>query len=884
MLNNRQLKQLMDKLNVPPSGRAVVEKIRSSNPSRNVEGRAGNVACRYPSKKMGCTIQAESHKNELAAIYLWEHDERTYEYYDQPPQVKMSYLKADGRRGAHVTTPDFFVIQEDFIGWVECKPEEWLLNKEMENSTLFVRDESLVWQCPPGVAYAKGFGLGFQLRSSAQNTWAYIRNLAFLSDYWKAEVPHDHIGTVSLLQEKLRQEKALLLSAILDDESIGSADAVYYAVANDLVYVDLLNDLLSEAEHCTIYVSKPIASILRTPSTGSQSPAETVKALSLAAGSIFTWADKTFTIKSFGSKKIILQDDCDEFLTMRRDQLEELCKAGEIQANDLLIDNGKALSDLYRAASPADLEEAARRSAILSCGGGATIVKPVSARTIRHWKQRQREAQLKYDDQFIGLVSRKSARGNRNRKLAPRVIAIMREVIASEYATADAKELSVCWGHARNLCEAEHLLPPSEKSFRREVKLAMSGYDMTLAREGQRAAYSEEPMYFQLDRSTPRHGERPFEIAHIDHTQLDLQLVGSKFGELLAKPWLSIMMDANARSVLAFVLTFDPPSYRTNMLLMRDCLRRHSRVPATVVVDRGSDFHCKYFDGFLARFSITKKSRPPQKARFGSLIERFFGVNNKQFVHNLRGNNKALQRPRQLSDTHDPRKRAVWNLKELLREMETYLFQVYGELEHPALGVSPNQAFQIGMARTGARSMRLIPMNDAVEMACMPSTKSGDSTVIPGKGVKIGPIYYRHALMRDPALARRKVPVRYDPFNLGIAYAYIDRQWRLCESEYSGLFQGKSEREIMIIGAEITGKNKRDGVRRSKNAQQLARYLMGVGQTEAQLLQRKKDLEQRSLYQDFEDDEIVGKPPAFEADSKTSDWSEITTNQMGEFK
>lgn len=884
MLNDQELNQLMDKLNVPPNGRAVVEKIRSSNPSRNVEGRAGNVACRYPSKKMGCVIQAESHKNELAAIYMWEHDDRTYEYYDQPPQMKMNYRKADGRPTAHVTTPDFFVIQEDFIGWVECKPEEWLLNKERESSTLFVRDESLAWQCPPGVAYAESFGLGFQLRSSAQNPWVYIRNLAFLSDYWKSEVPADLIGAVGLLQERLRQEKALLVSAILEDEHIGNADALYYAVANDLVYVDLFNELLSETEHCTVYVSQSIASVLRTPSVRSESSAGPLKALSLVPGGSFTWASKIFTIKSLGSEKIILQDDSGEFLTMRRDQLEGLCKSGEIQADELLIDNDNALSELYRAASPEDLEEAARRSAILSCGRGLTTAKPMSQRTIRHWKQRQREAQQKYDDQFIGLVSRKSARGNRNRKLVPRVIAIMRDVITSEYATADAKELSVCWGHARNLCEAENLLPPSEKAFRREVKLAMSGYEMTLAREGQRAAYSQEPVYFQLDRSTPRHGERPFEIAHVDHTQLDLQLVGSKLGELLAKPWLSIMLDANSRSVLAFVLTFDPPSYRTNMLLIRDCLRRHSRVPSTLIVDHGSDFRSRYFDTCLARFSITKKSRPPQKARFGSPIERFFGVSNKQFVHNLRGNNKALQKPRQLSDTHDPRKRAVWNLKDLLCEMERYLFQVYGELEHPALGISPNQAFQVGMARTGLRPMRLIPMTDEIEMACMPSTKSGDATIIPGKGVKIGPIYYRHALMRDPALERKKVDVRYDPFNLGIAYAYIDRQWRLCESEYAGLFHGKTEREIMIIGAEITGKNKRDGVRRPKNAQQLARYLMGVGQTEAQLLQRKKDIEQRSLYQDFEEIDATEESPTAETKTTSSSWSEITTNQMGEFK
>jgi len=885
MLNEQQLKRLMDKLAVPPIGRAIIEQIRSSQPSRNVEGRAGNVACRFPSKKMGCVIQAESHKNELAAVYLWEHDDRTYEFYDQPPQIKMNYLKADGRRTAHVTTPDFFVIQEDFIGWVECKPEEWLLNKEKEGSPLFVRDAASAWQCPPAVAFASNFGLGFQLRSSAQNPWIYIRNLMFLADYWNSDIPSNHAGAIRALQERLHQEKEMRVSDVLRDQQIGDADALNYAVANDLVYMDLFKDVLSEPEHSTVYVSQEVASILGPARARPKTSPNAVKALTLTPGSTFTWANKVFTIKSVGGDKIILQDDSGEFLTMKCEQLERLSRSGEIQANELLVDSECALTKIYRAANPGDIEDGAKRSRILASGGNlCTAEKSISPRTIRHWKQRQKDGEQKYNDPFIGLVSRRSARGNRNRKLAPRVIEIMRDVISREFATADAKQLAVCWGIARNLCEAENLIPPSDKAFRREIKLSRSGYEMTLAREGQRAAYSQEPIFFDLERSTPRHGERPFEIAHLDHTQLDIHLAGSKFGETLAKPWLSIMIDAFSRSILAFVLTFDPPSYRSNMLLMRDCLRRHSRFPSNLVVDRGSDFNSEYFETFLARFAITKKSRPPQKARFGSVIERFFGVNNKQFIHNLRGNNKALQKPRQLSETHDPRKRAVWTFEELLIALEQYLFQVYGEIEHPALGVCPNQAFQVGMAKTGTRPMRLIPINDEIEMACLPSTKSGDAMIVPGKGVKIGPIYYQHPLMRSPGHARMRVFVRYDPFNLGYGYAYIDGQWRLCQSEYFGQFEGRSEREIMIISSEITGKNKRAGVRRAVTAQQLARFLVGVGQTEAQLLQQKKDAEQRSRYQDFENSKEDRAQPLSATGPTSSSWTSIKTKQMGEFK
>ena len=40
---------------------------------------------------MGVTIQFESHRVELAAIYELEHDQDVVEYYDQPPTFKLDY-------------------------------------------------------------------------------------------------------------------------------------------------------------------------------------------------------------------------------------------------------------------------------------------------------------------------------------------------------------------------------------------------------------------------------------------------------------------------------------------------------------------------------------------------------------------------------------------------------------------------------------------------------------------------------------------------------------------------------------------------------------------------------------------------------------------------
>jgi hypothetical protein len=43
----------------------------------------------YPSRKIGVTIQFESHKNELARIQELEHASDVIEFYDQPPSIKL---------------------------------------------------------------------------------------------------------------------------------------------------------------------------------------------------------------------------------------------------------------------------------------------------------------------------------------------------------------------------------------------------------------------------------------------------------------------------------------------------------------------------------------------------------------------------------------------------------------------------------------------------------------------------------------------------------------------------------------------------------------------------------------------------------------------------
>jgi putative transposase len=161
---------------------AVVSHVRHSDPARRVGGGRSNVTGRYPSRKMGVTIQFESHRVELPAIIELEYDDGVLEYYDQAPSIKLDYYSAGGRRLGVLHTPDFFVLRANSAGWEECKTEEELARLSERNPNRYCSHQD-VWICPPGRHYAERFGLYYRVRSSGTINWLFHRNIQFLEDY-----------------------------------------------------------------------------------------------------------------------------------------------------------------------------------------------------------------------------------------------------------------------------------------------------------------------------------------------------------------------------------------------------------------------------------------------------------------------------------------------------------------------------------------------------------------------------------------------------------------------------------------------------------------------------------------------------------------------------
>jgi len=829
--------------------KAVIQRIRSSPPSRLVQGRVGNVSGRYPSQKMGCTIQFESHRGELAAIYQFEHDPAVLEFYDQPSAIKLTYPSKKGKQVGVLHTPDFFVLRCDGCGWIECKMEDQLIELAEEMPHRYIRNEDGGWSCPPGEAYAKEFGFFYQVHSSATIDWVYQRNLRFLEDYLRAScfsVPQEQVEAIRL---QVMRKPALTLLELLERLTLETTDALYFLIATDQIYVDLSQTPLADPQHVHVFLDQEQAKAYRVLSQSSVHlfPKSSPAAVSLTAGTLLWWDGKPWRVLNLGETLVSLLSPEKQLVDFSVDVFDALLREKKVTVANPLPDDVRQVEELelLKHASLEQLEIATERYKLLGRDSAARAVVP--ERTLRRWREAFREAEAIYGHGFVGLIPQWSKSGNRLPRLSSEQNTLLEKYITDHYETLKQQSMSAAYAKLLQEARTQHIPAPSYRTFCRRIK-ERPRLEQTRKRQGPRAAAEVEPFYWELELTTPRHGDRPWEIVHMDHTELDIELVSARTGRTLGRPWATFMIDAFSRRFLVVYLTFDPPSYRSCLMTLRECVWRHSRLPQTLVVDGGPDFRSIYFEALLAYYSCTKLNRPWAKPRYGSVCERLFGTANTQFVHTLVGNTQITKQVRQVTKSVDPKHHALWTLGDLYEYFMTWAYDVYDQSQHPALGMTPREAFQKGLAHGGMRTHCTLDYDETFRFFSLPTTPKGTATVQPGCGVKINYLYYWSDEFRPATIEQTSVPVRYDPFNLGVAYAFVKDHWVTCISEYYLQFKDHSERELLLATAELRKNRQEQAKPQAITAKRLAEFLTEVSAHEAILMQRQQDAEAQDVF------------------------------------
>lgn len=820
MLTSEKLNQWFYNHNFSEQSQKVLEQIRCSEPSRRVGGGKKNVSGRYPSRKMGKTIQFESHRNELAHIYKLENDDDVLEYYDQPLPIFLDYLSKSGRRNYHSHTPDFFVIRKNTAGWEECKTEQDLLKLRQDSPNRWCREDNGNWRCPPGEEYASPFNFYYIVRSSSEINSTFLRNFVWLADYFQSKpLKVDELVT-SNVQTLVKTQPGISLSEIIDQVEEATIDDLNILIATNQVYVDLNTTFLGKPEQTEVFLNEEEAFIQAqitkvSPLTASNSFC-TIK---VKVGTSICWDGAIWEIVNTGERAVGLLTSGGKFIDLPNNVFENLFRDGKITGLFATEESNinSEVEALLNEASTEDRKEAnARYKAIEIFLNGTSSNKP--SRTQRRWITSYRKAENLYGRGFVGLFPRHRDKGWRREGISEEVRLLMEEHIQTFYENNKQPSIRHAYNSFKKLCNEKGYKPPSSESYRQAVRNRPL-YEQVQKRMGNRAAYKEEPFYWYLyQEETPSHGDRPFEIGHIDHTEGDVELVSAIMLNLgtdliwleknagMGKVWVTLLIDAYSRRTLAAYMNFDPPSYRSDMMVLRICVQKYGRLPQIIVVDQGSDFNSTYFETLLAYFKITKKERPAAKPRNGSVIESFFGVADKEFWHQLKGNTKIMKNVRQVTKGVNPKNHAVWTLGKLYTYFCEYCYEIYDTCLHPALRMSPREAFNIGITRGGSREHILINEQEFKLLALPSPIETNGMRKVTQEGVKINYLYYWHSSFTR--IRNEKVKVKYDPFDITVAYAYVKGEWVKCCSRYLRELEGHSERELMIAAAELKKLNK----------------------------------------------------------------------------
>jgi putative transposase len=864
LLTDSEFNSWCDQLGLSSAAIEIIRHIRRSPPSRRVGGGPENVSGYYPSRKMGVTIQFDSHTVEFPLIYQMEHDDDVLEYYCQPWPIRLKYAGPSGRRVVAWHTPDYFVLRHDRAGWVEAKSEEDLplLARKSPNRYRLVENR---WECPAGRVYAEPLSLCYDVHSSADISPIFFRNAQFLDDYLRAPDPVP-AASIDAVFDCLAKNSAITLDELLaQTKQTATPDAIYQMIATSIIHIDLSGAPLVEPEQVRVFRDSETA-VQFHAATKDDRP--DIGIVDICSGTTLSWDGKPWTVVNVGSNNVALLGENKSFVELPLQNMESLLQEGRllrIGGRERAREHSEVQLRLV-AASESDLKAANRRKTLVDAYLNSEVPAKSLNRTMQRHVSQYLKAQEAYGNGYIGLIPRTGRRGNRHPKLPEEARLAMTKFIKEEYETLEQPTRFSSWSTFKDRRELENLASPSYRSFCTAVD-ARPRYEQTKERKGRRAAYKHKEFYWNLDQQTPRHGDRPFEIAHIDHTELDLEMIFPETGKNLGRLWLTIMTDAFSRRTLAKYLSFDEPSYRSCMMVIRECVRRHGRLPQIIVVDGGREFASTYFDQVLARYEVTKKTRPPAQARFGSVCERMFGTTNTQFLHNLHGNTQIMKNVRQVTKSNNPKGRAIWDFESLDDRLTEFLYEVYDTIQHPALGQSPRDAFNAGLDISGARLHRYILYDTAFLMATAPSTRKGTSKVQPGRGVTINYFSYWAQAFRDPQVENRNVPVRYDPYNMGIAWAFVRGRWVECHSQFYSELKGRSEREVKIAARKLLQQMSQYSQNRiTITASKLASFLRNVKQDEELLMQRLCDQESRHARERSDDNEIeethdVSDPP-----------------------
>ena len=879
-----------DEHGVPLAGRRLILDAFGGDPAKRVNATRFSPAYRIASRKFGVVLQAAS-SIEAAYVYHCEHSDHILLCACQPFTVRVPKRDSLGRRRRDKYTPDYLVHESSGFVAVECKPREVLEADGQKPSPRYRRDGA-DWVWPAAQTEFARYGIQHRIVTPDDLNYVWLRNMRYLSGLVGGPPP----AGVERAHEAVREARSARLSDLVGRDEVTSP-ALHWLIANQRIYCDLRTERLFNSDEAWVHETEEAAiahGYLDDPVPGADVPGwplhHAVFPVVLEPGVEVVFRDLHCEVVDRSADAVTLRstlevDGKHRVIPVAVDDVHKLLRTGDLRAARSLGEEAMACERhrLYVSASPEQIAQARTWWEDLKAYAEHGRVPPGSTRrTLRRHRRWAERAQRRFGSALLGLLR---ARGRAvGCSTIPDVQRTLLAQAVDDYRgkgdvsfPPPSRRVSSAYARFVDACRKVEIPLDdviSLKTFRRYVRMG-SAAAAEARRRGARAGYQLDGPRLFLGPSLPRHGDRIWATAHVDHMLLDLMLVCARTGVVLGRPWLTVLIDAFSRTVLAIALSFDAPSREAVFAVLYCCASRHRRLPDLVVVDQGPDFMSDDLDLALAYLGVDKMERPASAPRYGTLIERVFRSLNTAVVHEQPGSTEPVHLGRMLSSSHRPERRAAWTLGAFYPVVERWFYDTYPTLIHSTLGATPREVWEHSASRCGEHVARYIACDDALR-AVLSQTVDGDTrTVNVGGTVHVNHLNFAHPALEDGRVLGTKVPVKLCLADASYVYVYVRHreEWVAAvvvdgDADLAGL----SWRAVNAAIEELRAQRRlgRSSDARKKNAELAGAALADATEFGSDALARRveRDAEQSGV------DVRPGAPDAFEpfpTDSSRSD-------------
>jgi len=704
MLSNTELTEYFEKHQLSDAAREYITLVRNSDPSRLVGERTiSNVCTLYPSRKMGCSIQAESRTAEYAYLIELEYDNEIIEYWDQPEPVSVIRTNKNlvKRRGSY--TPDFLLLTTKGPKIVEVKKKDAIekLLKEKPHDWIGALDN--VCYMPAKIAFTK-IGINFEVFSSEKLNPVRTSNLKLLLQAMSSGIAVED-SVIDSINKCLMNESWVRLSELIDKCDLKDVTPVLQMIRQKKLFCMLNDEFLSKPESVWVSRYERILRILYEESSDK---------------------NKKNSIEMYNGDVDV------KFIPSEKQAIKALESIDRIESGE-------------------------------------------KSRSVSRYIKLTEDGKKKGLTMFQSLIPRTNLSGNKTERINKVCKDYLLEFIKTEFK----KEIGYVASYDlyKNKAKKQHPAHAevSLKTFRKYIDL--SDQEKIAFDEG-----GERKKNAVANPSNVKDREMkpmlPFEEGTIDHAlaKIKLPLTNQNGVKYTARPWVTMLIDIYTGMILSVWASFKAPSKFSCAIAIRNCVRTHGRIPASIVIDRGSDFQSVYFSSMLINYEVSPKSRPVSHSRFGGEVERMIGDFKTQWLVKRPGGFSSVPISRAVSSSHSSDSKAEMEIdffwKELLQYVEWRNSSIIGNSYE-----SPNILFDRESKLFSCVGKKISYENEFVISTAIDARKY---TVDPVRGIHVNEMHYWHSDLKETANLRKKVEVRIEPENPYRVYARVNNKWVTC--------------------------------------------------------------------------------------------------------